>query len=123
LKALDSSQLNDRVKNARKVYLKAYDSLKANGLKEERVVLLDSLLSFEENYGDQGQVEDVKNRMPKSVKKRRRLMDEYGEPSGWEEYYDYIFPDDEDEKPSLKLLEMAHLWKQKMAAASKTSEN
>ena len=38
-------------------------------------------------------------------------------------FEDCINSDDEDEKPSLKLLEMAHLWKQKMAAASKTAED
>ena len=92
-------------------------------MKEERVLLLDAMLEFEENYGNEADAEKVKSRMPKSVKKRRRLNDEHGEPTGWEEYYDYIFPDDEDEKPSLKLLEMAHLWKQKMQEASKTSGN
>ena len=120
---MDSPELSDRIQNARNVYQKAYNSLKANDAKEERVVLLDSMLSFEESYGTENDVENVKKRMPKSVKKRRRLMDEYGEPSGWEEYYDYIFPDDEEEKPSLKLLEMAHLWKQKMAEASNKTES
>jgi crooked neck len=52
------------------------------------------------------------------VKKRRRLLDpnapegQEAAAIGWEEYYDYIFPDDETEKPSLKLLAMAHQWKQ-----------
>ena len=31
---------------------------------------------------------------------------------GWEEYYDYLFPDDQDMKgKSLKILEIAHKWK------------
>ena len=29
----------------------------------------------------------------------------------WEEYYDYIFPDDEANIPNFKLLQMARLWK------------
>ncbi len=29
---------------------------------------------------------------------------------GWEEYYDYIFPDDEDQKKSIKILEKAVDW-------------
>ena len=33
--------------------------------------------------------------------------------AGWEEYYDYIFPDDESNQPNLKLLAMAKMWKQK----------
>ena len=31
--------------------------------------------------------------------------------AGWEEYYDYIFPDDEANMPNFKLLQMARLWK------------
>ena len=30
--------------------------------------------------------------------------------AGWEEYYDYIFPDDESNQPHLRLLEMAKKW-------------
>jgi crooked neck len=30
---------------------------------------------------------------------------------GWEEYFDYIFPDDEAAQPNLKLLAMAKKWK------------
>ena len=30
---------------------------------------------------------------------------------GWEEYYDYIFPDDQSVQPNLKLLAMAKQWK------------
>ena len=31
--------------------------------------------------------------------------------TGWEEFFDYIFPDDEKAMPNLKLLERARLWK------------
>lgn len=31
--------------------------------------------------------------------------------AGWEEYYDYIFPEDTANQPNLKLLAMAKLWK------------
>ena len=31
--------------------------------------------------------------------------------AGWEEFYDYIFPDDEANMPNFKLLQMARLWK------------
>lgn len=33
--------------------------------------------------------------------------------AGWEEYFDYIFPEDEAAKPNLKLLAMAKMWKKK----------
>ena len=32
--------------------------------------------------------------------------------AGWEEYYDYIFPDETTAQPNLKLLAMAKKWKQ-----------
>jgi crooked neck len=122
MKATDNGNTPQRIEVSRKVYWRAYDCMKANGSKEERVVLLDAILSFEENNGTEESVNNVKNRMPKSVKKRRRLTDEQGGSAGWEEYYDYIFPDDEEEKPNLKLLEMAHRWKQQMAEASSKND-
>ena len=33
--------------------------------------------------------------MPKKVKKRRQLQTDDGVDAGWEEYFDYIFPDDQ----------------------------
>jgi len=39
--------------------------------------------------------------------------EEANEDAGWEEYYDYLFPDDEGEKRNLKILELAHKWKKK----------
>lgn len=32
---------------------------------------------------------------------------------GWEEFFDYIFPEDEATKPNLKLLASAKAWKKK----------
>lgn len=52
--------------------------------------------------------------MPRTVKKRRRLEGDKDEKSVWEEYFDYIFPDDVTEKPNMTLLKMAHEWKMKM---------
>merc|ERR1712111_163564 len=49
--------------------------------------------------------------MPRRVKKRRKIETEDGSDQGWEEYFDYIFPEDEAAKPNLKLLAMAKMWK------------
>merc|ERR1711973_333565 len=51
--------------------------------------------------------------MPRRVKKRRKIETEDGSDQGWEEYFDYIFPEDEAAKPNLKLLAMAKMWKKK----------
>jgi crooked neck len=37
--------------------------------------------------------------------------------TGWEEYYDYIFPEDEASRPNLKLLAMAKMWKKTKTVA------
>jgi crooked neck len=41
------------------------------------------------------------------------------EEAGWEEYYDYLFPEDQQaQKKSLKILELAHKWKKGGATAA-----
>lgn len=55
--------------------------------------------------------------MPKKLKKRRMVVGDDGEEQGWEEYYDYQFPDDQTAPVNLKILEMAHKWKQGALAA------
>ena len=53
----------------------------------------------------------VQQLLPRRVKKRRKVQGEDGSDQGWEEYFDYIFPEDEAAKPNLKLLAMAKMWK------------
>lgn len=38
-------------------------------------------------------------------------MGDDGEAAGWEEFYDYMYPEEEAKAPSLKILEMAQKWK------------
>ena len=49
--------------------------------------------------------------MPKRIKKKRPIVGEDGEAAGWEEFYDYVYPEEEAKAPSLKILEMAQKWK------------
>jgi crooked neck len=49
--------------------------------------------------------------MPKVVKKRRQAKDSTEDNIIWEEYFDYIFPDDKVQSGPLKLLQMAQAWK------------
>ncbi|EPQ31196.1 uncharacterized protein PFL1_01384 [Pseudozyma flocculosa PF-1] len=98
----------------RKVFERAYQDLKGKGLKEERVVLLESWKTFEQTHGDAESLEAVQAKMPRVVKKRRELGDGSAD---MEEYYDLLFPDDEEQgKPSFKLLQMAHAWRAAQAA-------
>jgi len=103
------------MQDARSLFRKAYDELKAQGLKDERVVLLEAWRDLEKGLPRaQQQVGEVAKLMPTKVKKRRLVQAE-GEgdqaEGGWEEYYDYHFPDDEDKPMNLKILEMARMWK------------
>jgi crooked neck len=92
---------------ARRVFERAYKSLKERDLKEERVVLLNAWKSFEQTHGEPEDVERVEKQLPKRVKKRRKLDDD-----SYEEYMDYLFPDDEKVNAGmLKLVQAAHQWK------------
>ena len=61
--------------------------------------------------------------MPRKVKKRRKAVTEDGTDAGWEEYYDYIFPDDQVAAPSLKLLALAKQWKKAVPGAGENDED
>eukprot|EP00541_Cyclophora_tenuis_P019239 CAMPEP_0116554878 /NCGR_PEP_ID=MMETSP0397-20121206/7830_1 /TAXON_ID=216820 /ORGANISM="Cyclophora tenuis, Strain ECT3854" /LENGTH=208 /DNA_ID=CAMNT_0004080075 /DNA_START=310 /DNA_END=936 /DNA_ORIENTATION=+ len=108
----EGSEIGRGIAEARSTFKKAYDQLKAEEAKEERVLLLDAWRVFEKAKGDVASVTAVEEKMPRRVKRKRMRMDENGAELGWEEYFDYHFPDDQDAASSnLKLLEMAAKWK------------
>jgi len=51
------------------------------------------------------------------------LYDVIQNDAGWEEYYDYIFPDDQSAQPNLKLLAMAKMWKKQTEEASNSRDD
>merc|ERR1719270_29142 len=55
--------------------------------------------------------------------KRRKIETEDGSDQGWEEYFDYIFPEDEAAKPNLKLLAMAKMWKKQKETVADEEED
>ncbi|KAG2172824.1 hypothetical protein INT43_000174 [Umbelopsis isabellina] len=119
--SIPDQDTQENTTRARQVFEDAYKTMKEKELKEERVVLLESWKDFEENHGTKETLETVMAKMPKTVKrsKKRKTEDTEGEDSVvYEEYYDYIFPDDETQKPNLKLLQMANAWKLKQAQMS-----
>ncbi|CAD6890658.1 unnamed protein product [Tilletia controversa] len=99
------------LQRTREIFQRGYDDLKMKGLKEERVVLLEAWKKVESEYAseDPKALADVEARMPRVVKRRRAMAG--GE--GMEEYYDMLFPDDDEGtgKPSFKLLQIAHAWR------------
>jgi len=103
----------DRLEQARHVYEQANKALRQAKEKEERLMLLEAWRDFESEDGSEKDQAQVAELMPRRVKKRRKIEAEDGSDQGWEEYFDYIFPEDEAAKPNLKLLAMAKMWKKK----------
>ena len=65
-------------------------------MREERVLLLSSWLEYEQLYGNREQQEAVRKRMPTKLTKKRERRDALGEPiGGWEEYVEYVWPEEE----------------------------
>ena len=102
---------NEDVPRARKVYQDGFKSLGDLEQKEERLMLLEDWLAFEREQGDEKEIEEVEKKQPKRIKKKRQIRTEDGTEAGWEEYYEYVFPDERAGAPNLKILEMAHKWK------------
>ncbi|KAI8143547.1 hypothetical protein BJV82DRAFT_713228 [Fennellomyces sp. T-0311] len=101
------------VGRARKIFVDAYDSLKKKDLKDERVLLLEAWKDFEDNNGSDEEQKVVQDKMPKVVRKRRKAADSTDDNVIWEEYFDYIFPDDQVQSRNLAFLAQAHAWQQK----------
>lgn len=118
--------------------------------KEERLMLLESWRDYEEEFGSLANKDRVQKLLPEKVKKRRKITAEdgvrvfsclfcgcfflrrlvipntmslvYQSDAGWEEYYDYIFPEDAANQPNLKLLAMAKMWKKQQQVEEEQEE-
>lgn len=106
---------DNSMEKARGIYKKAYAELKQSASNEARVMVLEAWKDFET---EDEKVQYVESLMPKQIRKRRKIQSEDGSDAGWEEYIDYVFPDDESAQPSLKLLALAKKWKENMAQQS-----
>lgn len=70
---------SDDVSPARRVFERANQSLKmAAGEKEERVMLLEAWRDFEKQNGDEESLKVVEDKMPRRIKKRRKMVSEDG---------------------------------------------
>jgi len=80
---------------------------------QERVLLLEGWLQFEQEWGSPEQIEYLRSKQPKRFKKKRPIKTEQGIEAGYEEYYDFTFPTDQFfQSGANKLLKNAKLWKQ-----------
>jgi len=113
----EGTAIGGGIEAARDVFKRAYGHLQEQKLSEERVLLLDAWRVFEKAKGDPKHVSEVEAKMPRRIKRKRMREDEYGNELGWEEYFDYQFPDDQDSASSnFKILEMAAKWKAQQQA-------
>lgn len=114
-------QENEENLKARAVFENAYLYFKQSGLKEERLLILENWINLEETNKQEEMLEELKKKQPAKVKRRRKINkkdeseaiqdnDAMNNEEGWEEYFDYIFPDDEDQKKNLKILDYALKW-------------
>ena len=78
---------------------------------EERKGLHEAWFSFEMTHGDENSQSEIRKKAPKLVKKKRQQPSNEGAAMEWEEYWEYVFPDEITKAPNLKLLEMAKRWK------------
>lgn len=106
-----SLESEDRLAKCQQIYEEANKAMRNCEEKEERLMLLESWRDLEAEFGTDVTQERVRKLLPEKVKKRRKLQAEDGSDAGWEEYYDYIFPEDSANQPNLKLLAMAKMWK------------
>ncbi|KAG2627458.1 crooked neck-like protein 1 isoform X1 [Panicum virgatum] len=106
-------QQMERVNKCRAIFERAFDYFRTSApeLKEERAMLLEEWLSKEVSFGDLGDISLVQKKAPRKVKRKRPIPTEDGSTIAYEEYIDYIFPDEVTQAPNLKILEAAYKWK------------
>ncbi|XP_068639478.1 uncharacterized protein [Aristolochia californica] len=109
----DMKQKMECLELARGVFEKAFDYFRTSEpeLKEERAMLLEEWLNVESGFGSMGDISLVQRKMPRKVKRRRAVAAEDDTRAGYEEYFDYIFPEEASGAPTLKILEAAYKWK------------
>lgn len=115
------------LQRARRVFERGvnYFRTSAPELKEERAMLLDLWEKTEIKFGELGDPDPVRAKLPKKLKRRRQIENEDG-PPGYQEYIDYLFPE-ETQTTNLKILEAAYKWnaqkKQKKVASDDEDED
>lgn len=88
-------QLKDSLDNvilARRIFERGNDALRSNGDTEDRVLLLEAWEEFESEKGTPETYAKIREKMPRRVKKKRRVVGEDGSDDGWKTVFGYVFP-------------------------------
>jgi crooked neck len=114
----------DGVDYAREIFQEAYNKLKQAKLTEERVVLLEAWKGLEQAHGNNDTLKEVEDKFPKVIKRRRPVITAEGYESGeTEEYFEYIFADDQPKTAVNKFLQAAMAHKKKQEEEGKVEES
>ncbi|XP_076661694.1 pre-mRNA splicing factor crn [Halictus rubicundus] len=113
----------DNVVLARRIFERGNDALRSNGDKESRALLLEAWRDFENEKGDNETRTKIMEKMPRRIKRRRRIVGEDGNDDGWEEVFDFVFPEDESQRPNLKFLASAKAWMKQKELGEKYETN
>ncbi|EJT81337.1 pre-mRNA-splicing factor CLF1 [Gaeumannomyces tritici R3-111a-1] len=110
----DDRPVSDEAKaRARRVFERAHKGFKDKDMKAERVAILTAWLSFERTHGSAADVDRMQGQMPRKTRKKRKLED-----GTEEEFFDYVFPADyEDKQKKLDFLSKARMFKKAEAEA------
>ncbi|KAF0929630.1 hypothetical protein E2562_022988 [Oryza meyeriana var. granulata] len=118
----NAEEMAERVRRCRAVFQRGDEHFRAcadPAIKEARAMLLREWLSKEAAFRGLGNVELVKKKMPRMVKRKRSLFADGNAGEGSEEFVDYIFGDEDDAMAAagFQLLEAAYEWKNHSAHA------
>ncbi|CAL7943728.1 unnamed protein product [Xylocopa violacea] len=113
----------DNIVLARRIFERGNDALRSNGDKESRALLLEAWRDFENEKGDDETRTKIMEKMPRRIKRRRRVVGEDGSDDGWEEVFDFVFPEDESQRPNLKFLASAKAWMKQKEMYEKNESN
>ncbi|XP_033331607.1 pre-mRNA splicing factor crn [Megalopta genalis] len=113
----------DNVVLARRIFERGNDALRSSGDKESRALLLEAWRDFENEKGDDETRVKIMEKMPRRIKRRRRIVGEDGNDDGWEEVFDFVFPEDESQRPNLKFLAFAKAWMKQKELSEKCESN
>lgn len=80
--------------NTRNIFKEANTFFKDRKAIEGRVMILQAWKQYEDVHGSEGSINDISKKLPIIVKRRRLVEGQE------EEYLDYIFPEDEEDKPA-----------------------
>ncbi|KAJ0263525.1 HAT (Half-A-TPR) repeat-containing protein [Hirschfeldia incana] len=111
----------DCIRRARAIFERANTYYKDSAHKEERATLLEDWVNMEAGFGSLGDVSVAQSLLPKKLKKRKAIIREEDGSTEYQEYTDYLFPDESQTMDNLKIIEAAHRWKKQRAGDASNS--